>query len=99
MAALPNPVGADAGNEKITLLNVTPDPLKLDGWHLRDGSGNRTALSGAVEAGAVKAASVSWLNNDGDSIMLVDPKDVVVDTVSCKADKVRNGRTIAFGRS
>ncbi|WP_066363077.1 lamin tail domain-containing protein [Herbidospora mongoliensis] len=98
VAALPNPVGADAGAEKITLLNVTPDPLKLDGWHLRDGSGNKTPLSGAVEAGTVKVVNVSWLNNDGDSIMIVDPKGVVIDTVTYKADKVRNGRTIAFGR-
>ncbi|WP_246059792.1 lamin tail domain-containing protein [Herbidospora galbida] len=98
VAALPNPAGADAGAEKITLLNVTPDPIKLDGWHLRDTSGNRTGLSGAVEAGDVKVVKVSRLDNGGDSIMLVGPNDVVIDTVTYKKEQVRNGRTIAFGR-
>nr|WP_245653318.1 lamin tail domain-containing protein [Herbidospora sakaeratensis] len=98
VAALPNPAGADAGAEKITLLNVTADPVDVGGWHLRDTSGNRTALSGAIEAGDVRVVKVSWLNNDGDSIMLVGPDDVVIDTVTYKKEQVRTGRTIAFGR-
>ncbi|WP_061300521.1 hypothetical protein [Herbidospora cretacea] len=40
----------------------------------------------------------SWLGDDGDTITLVDPEDAVVETVTYKAGKVRNGRTIAFGR-
>ncbi|WP_063910221.1 lamin tail domain-containing protein [Herbidospora yilanensis] len=100
VAALPDPAGADAGAgaEKITLLNVTPDPVGLDGWHLRDASGNRTGLSGTIEAGTVKVVNVGRLDNDGDSIMLVGPKDVVIDSVTYKKEQVRNGRTIAFGR-
>ncbi|GLX97700.1 hypothetical protein Hesp01_56500 [Herbidospora sp. NBRC 101105] len=98
VAALPNPAGADAGAEKVTLLNVTPGAIDLDGWHLRDTSGNRTALSGPVEAGTVEVVTVSRLDNAGDSIMLVGPDDVVIDTVTYKKEQVRTGRTIAFGR-
>ncbi|WP_459803647.1 lamin tail domain-containing protein [Herbidospora sp. RD11066] len=94
VAALPKNPGA----EGITLLNVTPDALKLDGWTLRDAAGNKTALTGAIEAGTVKVVTVSWLDNDGDSIMIVDPKGVVIDTVTYRSDQVKNGRTIAFGR-
>ncbi|WP_232320223.1 lamin tail domain-containing protein [Herbidospora daliensis] len=98
VAALPNPAGADAGAEKITLLNVTPGPIALDGWHLRDTSGNRTALTGPIEAGEVRVVKVGWLNNESDSIMLVGPDDVVIDTVTYKKEQVQTGRTIVFGR-
>ncbi|MFI7632978.1 lamin tail domain-containing protein [Nonomuraea sp. NPDC049400] len=101
MAALPDPVGADLGHETVTLLNLTPGPIDLAGWALSDASGGRKALTGTVEGGAALRVTLDGavrLGNRGDTIILVDPKGTSIDQVTYKADRVKAGRTIAFGR-
>ncbi|MEV0235276.1 lamin tail domain-containing protein [Nonomuraea sp. NPDC050786] len=101
MAALPDPAGADLGHETVTLLNLTPGPIDLAGWALSDAAGGRKALTGTVEGGAALRVTLDGavrLDNQGDTIILVDPKGASIDQVTYKADRVKAGRTIAFGR-
>jgi len=101
VAALPDPVGADRGHEVITLLNTTPAAIDLTGWGLVDASGGRQALSGPLAGGGVMqvtAEGALQLGNQGDTLVLVDPSGGSIDHVTYKADRVRPGRTICFGR-
>jgi endonuclease YncB( thermonuclease family) len=101
VAALPDPAGADRGHELVTLLNTTASPVDLTGWHLVDAAGGRQSLSGTLAGGAVMqvaAAGAVQLSNRGDALVLVDGGGTSIDHVAYKADKVRTGRTICFGR-
>ena len=46
----------------------------------------------------VTAAGALQLGNQGDTVVLVDPSGASIDKVTYKADRVRPGRTICFGR-
>ncbi|MGP3910093.1 lamin tail domain-containing protein [Nonomuraea sp. 10N515B] len=101
VAALPDPVGADRGAESVTLLNVTPGPVDLSGWWLSDAANARKDLSGAVAGGTtlrVPLDGALQLGNQGDGLVLVDPRGNTIDQVSYKGERVRAGRTICFGR-
>jgi endonuclease YncB( thermonuclease family) len=101
VAALPDPVGTDRGNEVITLLNTTPAAVDLTGWGLVDAAGGRQDLTGVLAGGAVlqvTAQGALQLGNQGDTVVLVDPGGGSIDQVTYKADRVRPGRTICFGR-
>jgi hypothetical protein len=101
VAALPDPVGLDRGNELVTLLNTTPDAVDLTGWDLVDAAGGRYGLAGTLDGGGVlqvRLGSGLQLGNKGDTVTLVDPKGTTVDQVTYKAGMVRPGRTIRFGR-
>jgi endonuclease YncB( thermonuclease family) len=101
VAALPDPVGTDRGHELITLLNTTAAVIDLSGWGLVDAAGGRNDLSGTVAGGGVVQVTASGavqLGNQGDTIVLVDPSGGSIDQVTYKADRVRPGRTICFGR-
>lgn len=101
LTALPDPAGTDRGHELITLLNTTAKPIDLTGWTLVDAAGGRMPLTETVAGAAVvqvAAGGSVQLGNKGDTITLVDPAGSTVDQVEYKADKVRTGRTIAFGR-
>jgi len=99
IAALPDPVGADAGSETVTLLNTTPAAVGLAGWALSDTAGGRQPLNGTLQAGAtqrVQLTAAVQLNNQGDSIRLTDPQGRAIDQVAYQPNQVRPGRTIAF---
>ena len=101
LAALPDPVGLDRGNELLTLLNTTPKPVDLTGWSLVDAAGGRHRLSGTLDGGAVQQVRLGaglQLGNKGDTVVLVDLRGATVDQVTYKAERVRPGRTICFGR-
>ena len=53
VAALPDPIGVDRGNELVTLVNTTAAPVDLTGWALVDAAGGRQALTGTTAGGAV----------------------------------------------
>jgi Lamin Tail Domain len=94
-------VGADRGHEVVTLLNTTSAAIDLTGWGLADAAGGRTDLAGPIAGGAVVQVTTGGalqLGNQGDTIVLVDPGGGSVDQVTYKADKVKPGRTICFGR-
>jgi endonuclease YncB( thermonuclease family) len=101
VAALPDPVGVDRGHELVTLLNTTAGTIDLTGWRLVDAAGGRQNLSGTLAGGAVlqvATAGAVQLSNCGDALVLVDGSGTSIDHVAYKADKVRTGRTICFGR-
>jgi endonuclease YncB( thermonuclease family) len=101
VAALPDPVGADRGNERLTLLNTTAAAVDLAGWRVRDQAGKGQALTGVLTGGGVAQVTLAGdvqLGNKGDSLTLMDPTGAPVDQVSYQATEVHPGRTIAFGR-
>ena len=101
VAALPDPAGADRGNESVTLLNVTAAAIDLAGWGLSDAAGGRRDLDGAIAGGGALRVTLDGalrLGNQGDTIILLDPKGTSIDRVSYQAGSVRAGRTICFGR-
>ena len=83
------------------MLNTTAAAVDLAGWALADAAGGRQQLSGPISGGGVVQVTASGaleLGNQGDTIILVDPDGNSVDQVSYKANQVRSGRTICFGR-
>jgi Lamin Tail Domain len=101
VAALPDPAGVDRGHELVTLLNTTPASIDLGGWGLVDAADGRQQLSGAITGGGVvqlTASGALQLGNQGDTVVLVDPSGAWIDQVTYKANQVRPGRTICFGR-
>jgi lamin tail-like protein len=101
VAALLDPVGTDRGHELVTLVNTTAAEIDLAGWELADAAGGRQQLSGPLAAGGVVQVTAEGglqLGNQGDTIVLVDPGGGSIDQVAYKADRVRSGRTICFGR-
>ncbi|GAA4987754.1 endonuclease YncB(thermonuclease family) [Nonomuraea thailandensis] len=101
VAALPDPAGADRGNETVTLMNLTSGTCDLSGWALTDAGGGRRALTGAIEGGAALRVTLDpavQLGNQGDTIILVDGEGATIDQVTYKVDQVKAGRTICFGR-
>jgi len=101
VAALPDPVGIDRGHELVTLINTSATDIDLTGWSLADTAIGRMRLSGAIAGGAVLQLTLNGavsLGNRGDGIVLVDPSGTSIDQVSYKAEEVRAGRTICFGR-
>jgi Lamin Tail Domain len=101
VAALPDPVGTDRGHELVTLLNTTAASVDLTGWGLVDAAGGRQQLGGQLTGGGVvqvTAQGALQLGNQGDTIILVDPSGASIDQATYKADRVRAGRTICFGR-
>jgi hypothetical protein len=81
---LPNPAGDDAQNEAVTLANAGAGPMNLAGWQLRDASGNVWLLGGSVAPGQKvtfrRSSQAMSLNNDGDTVELVDPSGIVADS-------------------
>ena len=101
IAALVNPIGPEAGNEVVTLLNVSAEEISLEGWAIKDKQA-RTGeqLTGTLAPGAVQQISLSSqvrLSNTGDMITLVDETERIIDQVSYdqKAGK-QQGITLVF---
>jgi len=75
---LPDPAGADAQLEEVTLRNDSTAAISLSGWVLRDASGRVWALAGlgSVNPGQTVTARRNGmpmsLDNDGDEIVLLD---------------------------
>ena len=77
------------------------ESVDLSGWALVDRSSARSSLAGTLAAGAVTQVSAGpalRLGNEGGALVLVDGAGRTVDHVAYTADRVRPGRTIAFGR-
>lgn len=99
LAVLPNPPGADDGNESVTLANGNAIDVTLTGWRLRDKAGNVFILSGSAPATATRSVRVQGtftLNQGGDEVELIDPSGRVVHKVTYTAGQVRPGRFITF---
>ena len=63
-AAMPDPAGADAGKEWVSLINLGSEAIDLQGWQLGDQFDRRTAID------AIAAAGTSLLLSPGESVVL-----------------------------
>lgn len=83
---LPDPVGNDRDLEEVELRNTSSSSVDMNGWALRDESGRVWALSSLAEIDGGATVVVARdgmamsLDNDGDSIALIDGTGAVVDT-------------------
>jgi subtilisin family serine protease len=95
-----DPVGVDAGNETVTLLNTTAKDVVLDGWTVSDSHGDADALAGAtLKAGETLRFRLRkvLLGNGGDTVVLKDPSGTVVDRVAwTAAETPKRGETLVF---
>lgn len=100
VALQPNPDGEDAGNETVTLRNLTPQSIDVTGWRLRDRAGNDFMLSGSIPANAdrviVLNPNTMPLNNDGDEVALLDSARSEIHRVNYTAAHPTAGATITF---
>ncbi|MCY2987044.1 MAG: lamin tail domain-containing protein [Planctomycetota bacterium] len=94
-ALLPDPVGRDEGHEAVEIGNATDKPVDLAGWKLRDRAGNQYRLAGTVAAKGrlriVMTAATMPLNNDGDTVLLIESAGVLRCRVEYTAEQVRAG--------
>jgi len=85
---LPNPPGNESQNERATLKNIGSTPVSLVGWKLRDRAGQTWSLNslGSLAAGQEKTiqrlGQPMALNNNGDTVDLLDPTGAVVQSVT-----------------
>ena len=97
---LPDPVGVDAGHERITIANGTGAGLTLSGWTLRDRGQNVFSLSGSIPAGSsitvTLAPNSMPLNNSGDEVFLIDESATIRHKVTYEAGQVHAGVVIVI---
>lgn len=102
LAALVNPLGADPGKESVTLLNVSPDVVDLNGWALADKQKRKSRLQDIrLKAGSVVTVPLSGadaqLSNEGGIITLLNDQGIKVHGVSyTKEQAQKQGWTIVF---
>ena len=101
LSLLPNPKGKDAGNEQVTLVNTSKKAVSLRGWSLRDKAKNVYGLSGSIAANGRRVITMKSnsmpLNNDGDTIMLVQG-NTSRHTVSYNKKQAGNGAVVKAGK-
>ena len=84
---IPNPAGDERLNEQVTLENSSSAPVSLAGWRLRDLAGKIWALDsgGSLAAGQrvtiLRNGQPLALNNGSETVELLDPAGVPVQTV------------------
>jgi len=100
VAILPNPAGADAGHETVTLKNTDNTELSLDGWTLRDKANNEMPVIGITLAPntteEITLHSTITLNNKGDDVILLDGQGAEIDKISYAKQDVTIGQPIFF---
>lgn len=96
-----NPRGPAPEPETVTLINASPDPVDLTGWHLTDRLDHRCPVpAGQLAAGASLLVPVTGevqLGNRGGQITLLGADGLKVHGVSYTAEQSgREGWTIVF---
>jgi hypothetical protein len=101
LSAVVNPRGRDAGNEKISLFNMTDDQdIDLAGWSLKV-KNRKQQLSGILPRGEalhINLDSKIKLSNRGGTLVLINPQGEHVHEVSYKAKDVKEGSELLFER-
>lgn len=101
LAAMVNPVGSEAAGEWVSLANLGPAPISLEGWKLRDHEGRECALEGTLEVGTARriqpVARMRLTNRANGSITLLDDGARRVDRAYWKREESRReGETVVF---
>ena len=85
---LPDPFGPDEVYEEAVIENPGHAAVDMTNWRLRDAAGREWSLGalGALQPGERRAiqrrGQPMAMNNDGDTIQLIDPAGTVVDSLS-----------------
>ncbi|GAB6262493.1 DUF2278 family protein [Photobacterium sp. 53610] len=102
VAAMVNPFAEDEGNEFVTVLNISEEPLDLSGWKVLDRNDNFDDVPDAVvqpgETAVIRLSGEgAQLSNKGGTITLLDARGFKVDGVAyTKKDASRRGRPVVF---
>lgn len=94
-----NPAGTDAGNEWLELYNPTESVVDLSGWELRTTAGVvETCMfpSGTTieaEGYLVITFGSQFLDNEDESVILLDASDVEVDRIPLRIDTYNDSRS------
>ena len=76
--------------------------ISAAGWTLRGKAGNTYRLAGTVAAGREAVVTMTSnsmpLNNDGDTVMLIDAGGVARNLVSYTAENVKSGVAVTFAK-
>jgi uncharacterized protein YukJ len=101
VAAMVNSKGKEAGNESVTLINLTPNEIALDGWMLADKHKRKEILNDSIQAGKTRKIDLSGesalLANSGGIITLLDQNGTKIDGVSyTKKEAGKEDWTILF---
>lgn len=100
-AAMVNPKGSEKAGEWVSIVNLSNNRERLNGWTLLDRNGKRKTLSGTLGPGeAVRVGPVHPLrfgnNNDG-FIQLIDSRNRQIDRVRYTRKQARReGKPIIF---
>lgn len=102
-AALVNPEGVDAGNEWISVTNMSNEVIDINNWVLKDNTAALTISSSStntlMDAGTtvvLKKLSPIKLGNNGDVIRLYDDKGRRIDYVNYTQKNVSAGKPVLF---
>lgn len=112
IAAKPDPIGRDRGNETVTLLNLSADPIDLTGWSLvtsaishkdtvDETKRSPQALKGELPAGetiTITLGAHNPLGNSGGSVVLRNADGAVLDRCTYSRRDVVTGRTVLLRR-
>jgi len=87
---LPSPEGADAENEWIELFNENSFSVDLSGWQIKDSVGRSqtytfpegTEINSNGFLTLIRPETNVTLNNDGDSLKLIQPGGKIIDEIS-----------------
>jgi hypothetical protein len=83
---LPNPVGPDKDGEYIKIFNDGDKAVNLAGWKVSDVSKKSFSLSGTLdpkqELVLFSVKTKISLNNNGETILLTDPKGILTDQLA-----------------
>ena len=97
VSLVPNPKGKDAGREQVTLANNSKKAVSLRSWSLKDKGKNVFNLAGTIKPNGqlvITMRSNSMpLNNDGDTITLLEGK-TVRQIVSYKKQQAGDGKVV-----
>lgn len=101
LAAMVNPLGAEAAGEWVSIANLGAATISLAGWKLRDHAGRECELDGTLEAGTARriqpVASMRLTNRANGSITLLDDHARRVDRAYWKREESRReGETVVF---
>ena len=96
---MPNPFGSDTNREFVRLANATNRRVQLRGWRLRDSDGNTFDLNrffvNRRSSFQIQLRDTDMsLDNDVDTVELVDDRGGVVDEFSYDADDVTVGQVL-----
>ena len=101
VSLVPNPKGKDAGREQVTLTNTSKKAVTLRSWSLKDKGKNVFNLAGTIKANGqlvITMRSNSMpLNNDGDTITLLEGK-TVRQIVSYRKQQAGDGKVVKAGK-